>query len=254
LPGSNSRPNVSEGYEVPTELPGSTGYILGLYYACCKCTWCNPSSERLANIGVGDLVRDEIKKQTHVAAKLQAFSDSGTLAPDAIINQLVERRLKQPDAEEGYILDGFPRNLSQARWLDSTGICVDRVINLTLPEWVILTKLSARRHCPACRRGFNLADVMQADGFAMPKILPDFENCDMGERCPRSLDKLERRQDDAEDIVRRSRLAVHRSETAPLLDFYKSKGLLRSFPVRRGIKDKDSLVDMMLGAQGSLQK
>ncbi|CAM9732324.1 unnamed protein product [Scytosiphon promiscuus] len=198
----------------------------------------------LATIGVGDLVRDEVKRGTATGDELKAFSDKGQLAPDGVINELVMRRLEQPDASNGFILDGFPRNLRQAAWLESAKIRIDKVVNITLPEWITVKKISARRSCPECRKSFNVADVNK-DGYVMPRILPDFEGCDRGARCPGSLEKLDRREDDTEEIIR-ERLSVYRSETAPLIDFYGTKGLLRDFPVRRGIKDKDALVDLML--------
>eukprot|EP00903_Cladosiphon_okamuranus_P017575 g16188.t1 len=198
----------------------------------------------LAIVGVGDLVRDEVKRGTAVGKKLEAFSDSGQLAPDDTISDLVKRRLEKPDASQGFILDGFPRNLAQAAWLESAGIQVDKVINITLPEWIMVKKLSARRSCPECRKGFNVADVNK-DGYVMPPILPDFDSCDRGARCPGALDKLERRADDTEDVIR-ERLSVYRSETTPLIGFYETKGLLRNFEVKRGILDKDALADAMM--------
>ncbi|CAM9164395.1 unnamed protein product [Pylaiella littoralis] len=201
----------------------------------------------LATVGAGELVRDQVKRGTAVGKELKAFSDNGLLAPDEAINDLVKRRLEQPDTSQGFILDGFPRNLTQAAWLESVQIKLDKVINITLPEWITIKKISARRSCPECRRSFNVADVNQADGYKMPKILPDFDGCDRGARCPGSLDKLETREDDNEDVIR-ERLAVYRSETAPLIDFYETKGLLRNFPVRRGIRDKDKLADLMISA------
>ncbi|CAM9467095.1 unnamed protein product [Ectocarpus sp. 12 AP-2014] len=200
----------------------------------------------LATVGAGDLVREEVKRGTAVGKEIKAFSDKGQLAPDEVVNNLVQRRVEQADASQGFILDGFPRNLAQAAWLESAGIKIDRVINITLPEWITVKKISARRSCPECRRSFNIADVNK-DGYVMPMILPDFEGCERGSRCPGSLENLERREDDTEDIIR-DRLSVYRSATAPLIDFYKTKGLLREFAVMRGIKDKDALVDVMHGA------
>eukprot|EP00752_Nemacystus_decipiens_P003101 g2872.t1 len=198
----------------------------------------------LAAVGVGDLVRDEVKRGTAVGKELKAFSDNGQLAPDDTINDLVNRRLEQPDVSRGFILDGFPRNLAQAAWLESAGSKVDKVINITLPEWIMVKKLAARRSCPECRKSFNVADVNE-DGYVMPKILPDFDSCDRGARCPGALDKLERRSDDTEDVIR-ERLSVYQSETAPLIEFYETKGLLWNFAVRRGIRDKDALADLMV--------
>eukprot|EP00904_Undaria_pinnatifida_P013304 jgi/Undpi1/9103/HiC_scaffold_26.g11561.m1 len=198
----------------------------------------------LSTVGVGDLVRDEVKQGTAVGKQLKAFSDSGQLAPDEAINRLVKRRLEQPDTSCGFILDGFPRNLAQAKWLEESGVGVDKVVNITLPEWVTVVKSAARRSCSVCRKGFNVADVNK-DGYDMPKILPDFDSCGGGSRCPGSVEKLDTRKDDTADIIRQ-RLAVYRKETAPLIEFYKAKGLLENFPVRRGIRDKDALVDVMV--------
>ncbi|CAM9786305.1 unnamed protein product [Discosporangium mesarthrocarpum] len=127
------------------------------------------------------------------------FSDSGQLAPDSVINTMVRQRLERPDAKQGFILDGYPRNVAQAGWLEAEGVGLDRVMNIELPEWAAVRKIMGRRHCRGCGQSFNVADI-QEGGLDMPAILPDFDACERGGQCPRELGG---RVDDTEEIVRR---------------------------------------------------
>jgi adenylate kinase len=158
--------------------------------------------------------------------------------PDSIILDMVEKRLQQDDAKVGFILDGFPRNVPQAEEF-AKRVEMDLVVNIDLPQWILVDKISGRRVCNSCGTGYNVAFINQGE-YNMPPLLPKVAGvCD---KCGGSA--LEQRPDDAEDIVRK-RLEVYNAETAPLIEFYEAKGSLRTFEVKRGLADLDKLVELI---------
>ncbi|KAF0709626.1 Aste57867_5851 [Aphanomyces stellatus] len=184
----------------------------------------------IPTISTGDLVRAEIKRDSALGKQIKEFSASGKLVPDEIILTMVRNRLNEPDAQRGYILDGFPRNVSQAVEFDKIAT-LDLVVNFDLPEWVLLEKLSGRRMCSGCGTGFNVADINRGE-YVMPPLLPKVNGiCD---KCGST--QLIQRADDAVDVVRH-RLKVYDDETAPLIDYYDKKGVLTNFHVTKGLAD-----------------
>ncbi|DAZ99782.1 TPA: hypothetical protein N0F65_001291 [Lagenidium giganteum] len=192
----------------------------------------------IPTISTGDLVRHEIKTGTALGAQIKAFNDRGALVPDQIILDMVEKRLARDDARGGFLLDGFPRNVPQAEAFDKV-VKLDLVINIDLPEWILMDKISGRRVCTTCGSGYNVAFINQGE-YHMPPLLPKADGvCDS---CGNAT--LVQRQDDTEDVVRQ-RLQVYTEETAPLVDYYTKKGVLRTFDVKRGLADLDRLVDLL---------
>ncbi len=143
----------------------------------------------------------------------------------------IKRRLAEPDVAKGFLLDGYPRTVRQAEVLHAYAP-VELVLNFVLPESVLLEKLLGRRLCSICGRNFNVADINQGD-IVMPPLLYKPGDCD--NRCGGSP-PLVQRKDDVEAVIR-ERLRVYESETKPVLDFYKSKGVLKEFHVKRGLDD-----------------
>jgi len=162
------------------------------------------------HISTGDMVREEIKRQTDLGKRIKEYSDKGALVPDEIIIELLAERLRKPDCSGGFILDGFPRTISQARALE--GIAeIDLVINLDVPDEIIVTRLSNRLICRRCGAIYNLLTLKpKRDGI-----------------CDKCGGTLYRREDDRPEVIR-ERLDVYRRQTAPLIEYYRGKGLLRS--------------------------
>ena len=220
----------------------------------------------IPTISTGDLIRREIQNGTTQGLVCSLFSDAGELVPDDVVNGLVEARLTEPDCMPfttavgggesgesgasgdgsgrgrvhggGYLLDGFPRNLSQARdfdaRLDGGGQApLGVVVNIVLKEEYLMQKVLGRRVCTSCGNSYSTAHCLnEAEGVDMPPLLPshgDATRCDCGE-------PLSRRSDDQEDLVR-NRLRVYHEETAPLVDYYAEQGTLRQFEVKKGLAD-----------------
>ena len=163
----------------------------------------------IPHISTGDIVREEIKKQTDLGKKIKEYSDRGVLVPDDIIIKLLEERLKKPDCKKGFILDGFPRTINQAEALEKIAK-VDLVINLKVPDDIIITRLSNRLICSKCGAIYNLLTLK-----------PKKEGV-----CDKCGGKLYRREDDRPEVIR-ERLNIYRKQTEPLIDYYTKKGLLR---------------------------
>ena len=164
----------------------------------------------IPHISTGDIVREEIKKQTDLGKKIKEYSDRGVLVPDDIIIKLLEERLKKPDCKKGFILDGFPRTINQAEALEKIAK-VDLVINLKVPDDIIITRLSNRLICSKCGAIYNLLTLK-----------PKKEGI-----CDKCGGKLYRREDDKPEVIR-ERLNIYRKQTEPLIDYYAKKGLLRN--------------------------
>ncbi|GLD91816.1 hypothetical protein PINS_up000349 [Pythium insidiosum] len=193
---------------------------------------------QIPTISTGDLVRHEIKHNTELGRKIKEYNDRGALVPDEIILDMVAQRLKEDDAKAGFILDGFPRTLTQAEEFAKV-VEFDLVVNIDLPQWILVEKISGRRVCKSCGTGYNVAYINHGE-YNMPPLLPKVEGvCD---GCGGVT--LVQRPDDNEDVVRK-RLEVYNDETAPLIDFYADKGSLRTFEVKRGLADLDKLVHLI---------
>ncbi|KAI9908196.1 hypothetical protein PsorP6_004553 [Peronosclerospora sorghi] len=190
---------------------------------------------RIPTISTGDLVRHEIKCGTSLGVQIKEYNNSGALVPDQIILDMMEKRLALDDAQRGFILDGFPRNVPQAEAFQLV-TKLDLVVNIELPQWILTDKISGRRVCTKCGTGYNVAFINDGE-YCMPPILPNVDGiCDL---CGTA--SLVQRLDDLPETVKQ-RLDVYNRETAPLIDFYKKEGSLKTFKVKRGLADLDKLV------------
>ncbi len=169
----------------------------------------------ILHLSTGDILREEIAQQSAVGIKAKSFMDRGHLVPDNILLEMMEKRLKQPDSENGYILDGFPRTIPQAEGLDNilekTNQVLDAVVSIELDSDTIVKRLSSRRSCKQCGSITNLL-------FNPPKTESSCDVCG-GELVQRSDDK---------DKVIFNRLVVYNEQTAPLLVYYTNKGLIKT--------------------------
>ncbi len=162
-------------------------------------------------VATGDLLRAAIAQNTPLGQQAQAYIQRGELVPDALVNQLVAERIATLDS---FILDGYPRNLAQAAMLETIlPQPLDAVIYFEISEDALIERLSGRRICPKCHAVYHLT--------ANPS--PRGDQCDACEAM------LITREDDQPDTVRK-RFQVFREQTAPLIDYYRERGLLRTVP------------------------
>lgn len=154
------------------------------------------------------MVREEIKNETELGKAIKEYSDKGELVPDEAIINLLENRLKKPDCKKSFILDGFPRTTKQAEALDEI-TKIDIVINLNVPDEVIIRRLSNRLVCKDCGTIYNKLTLK-------PKRDMMCDECD---------GKLYQRRDDRPKVIQ-ERLNIYRKKTEPLIQYYKKKGVL----------------------------
>lgn len=172
-------------------------------------------SEQLGfpHISTGDILRDNIKRQTQLGKQTQELIETGRYVPDDIINKMIENRIAHEDCARGYILDGFPRTLHQAEWLNDflEGKAQVKVICYNASDDTIVERLSGRLTCKGCGKTYHkLFSPPQEDN-----------------RCDSCSGDLIQRKDDQESVIRQ-RLAVYQKETSPLVDFYQKRGLLET--------------------------
>lgn len=172
-------------------------------------------SEQLGfpHISTGDILRDNIKRQTQLGKQTQELIETGRYVPDDIINKMIENRVAQEDCSGGYILDGFPRTLHQAEWLNDflEGKAQVKVICYNASDDTIVERLSGRLTCKGCGKTYHKL------------FSPPLED----NRCDSCSGDLIQRKDDQESVIRQ-RLAVYQKETSPLVDFYQKRGLLET--------------------------
>ena len=168
----------------------------------------------IPHISTGDLFRANISRQTELGKLAKSYMDAGNLVPDEVTIAMAKDRMEQPDAEAGFLLDGFPRNVSQAESLDelleSEGITLDAVLDLEAPEAEVVKRIAGRR---ICRK--DSSHVFHVT-YSKPKQEGVCDVCG-GE--------LYQRDDDAEETVR-TRLEVYHTQTEPIIDYYEAQGLV----------------------------
>lgn len=181
-------------------------------------------------ISTGNIIREAIRKDTSVGRKAKVYIDEGHLVPDDIVIHIIKQRLALPDCKNGCILDGVPRTVPQAQALEDMGVIIDKVIELTVPDEEILTRLSGRRVCESCAETFHVVNKPSKKG----------ENCDI---CG---GKLVLRKDDSRQTVTERLLTYHR-QTEPLKEFYAARGNLCVIEGQGEIEDTTALVFKALG-------
>ena len=169
---------------------------------------------RIPHISTGDLLRDEIERATPLGKRAQSFIDSGKLVPDDVVIDMMGERLQHSDARNGFILDGFPRTVEQAKALDlmlrERRTPLNLVLQFNTSEKVIVDRLSGRRVCTNCGANYHVRNIPpKREGI-----------CDV---CAKPL--VQRKDDDPNTI--RKRLKVYEEQTAPLVEFYKQLKVLQ---------------------------
>jgi adenylate kinase len=192
--------------------------------------------ERLAacQISTGDILRKAVADQTPLGKEASAYIDRGALVPDVVIVNLVAERLKSKDCEAGFILDGFPRTIPQAKSLDEIltkrGLDLNRVLSVKVPKDVIIRRLAGRRTCRSCGAlSHAVFDPPKKEGV-----------------CDRCGGELFQRDDDREETVAH-RLSVYETQTAPLVDYYRRMGILQEID---GVGKIEDIRDRVIKALG----
>ncbi|MHA2243568.1 MAG: adenylate kinase [Candidatus Hodarchaeales archaeon] len=164
----------------------------------------------IPQISTGDLLRSAIKSGTELGLKAKEFMNIGKLVPDNLVLQLLKVRLSQQDSKNEFILDGYPRNLSQAQELKKIAN-IDLVINLYVDYELLIERITGRRTCKQCEAIYHIKyNPSKEDGI-----------------CDKCSGKLYQRDDDAEETVK-NRLITYENETIPLIEFYREQGILET--------------------------
>ena len=186
------------------------------------------------HIASGDLLREAVRDQTPIGVKAKSYMDQGSLVPDELVLKLIDARLNEPDATKGFILDGFPRSVPQAKalakMLNKRGESVSKVIAFEVPDDEIVKRISGRRTCPGCNEMYHV--------HFDPPLKPG--------TCNKCGGELYQREDDREDTVRK-RLQVYNNQTKPLLEYYGRKGMLSQI---NGVGPTEEVMKRMLAAIG----
>ena len=170
----------------------------------------------IPHISTGDIFRANLKAGTDIGNQARVYMDRGELVPDDVTNEMVRLRLEESDASKGFLLDGWPRNIAQAQYFDgilsAKNISMDAVLEMQISDAQIITRLSSRRTCRDCGKPSQ------------------------GEKCGACGGELYQREDDKEDVIA-NRLKVYADQTAPIITFYRDKGLLLTTPATGSVAD-----------------
>ena len=179
---------------------------------------------KIPQVSTGDILRAAVRDKTELGIKAKSYMDKGELVPDSLVVEIVAERLRKNDCHNGFILDGFPRNMLQAKAVEKIlaglGKKIHYIINIEVPRKEIIKRLSGRRVCRNCGEGYHLIFNPSVDD----------------KRCDKCKGELYQREDDKEDTIE-ARLKVYEEQTAPLIDFYRKKGALISIDGVGGFKD-----------------
>jgi adenylate kinase len=178
----------------------------------------------IPKISTGDIFRSNVSGGTDLGKLAKKFMDAGDLVPDEVTNAMVRDRLAQPDAKDGFLLDGFPRNVAQAdelnRILDELGAPLSAVLDLDVDPDEVVKRLSGRRTCKKCGHVWHL----------------EFDPPSVADVCDRCGGQLFQRDDDQPETVRH-RLEVYHEQTEPLVDFYRDAGQLTAIDALGAVED-----------------
>lgn len=189
--------------------------------------------QSIPQISTGDILRAAVKNKTAMGVEAKRYMEAGGLVPDEVVIGIIRDRIQEPDAQGGYLLDGFPRTVAQAEALDELleelGSGLDRVVDLSVPDADLIARLTGRRTCPSCGWGAHIL-------FAPPKAEGKCDKCGA---------VLIQRADDSEATAK-NRLSTYHAQTAPLLDYYKSR------PIFRAVKGVGSMEEVNKRLQEAL--
>ena len=183
----------------------------------------------IPQVSTGDILRSAVKQATPMGLRAKAYMDDGALVPDDVVVGIVSERIVQPDCSRGFILDGFPRTVTQAdalaAMLHKHGKQIDHVISITVVKDELLKRITGRRACRNCGKGYHL----------------EFEPSRVPGVCDECSGELFQREDDCEGTMRK-RLDVYDHQTSPLINYYSNAKLLRNIPGDGAIETIQSLI------------
>ncbi len=172
-------------------------------------------TRRLVQLSTGDMLRAAVKAGSEVGRRAKTFMDAGQLVPDEVVIGIIADRIEAPDCKNGFILDGFPRTTAQAEALDrmlaEKGLKLNVVIEMKVDDAALVERIAGRYACAKCGAGYH-------DTFQKPKVAGVCDNCG-------GTDFTRRADDNRETVV--TRLAAYHAQTAPLLPYYRARGVLR---------------------------
>jgi len=186
----------------------------------------NVSKElNIPSISTGVILRESVADKTAMGLKAKEYMDKGALVPDDIVISIIKERLEKPDCKNGFILDGFPRTVPQAEYLEKSGVVIDLVIDIDVPDEKIYERMSGRRVCPDCGASYHIL-------YNPP------ENGDICDKCGKG--RLIVRNDDKPEVVLQ-RLHTYHEQTEPLKDFYAENGILKTVIGQEEVSDTTKL-------------
>jgi adenylate kinase len=184
----------------------------------------------IPQISTGDILRAALREGTSLGLEAKGFMDAGELVPDRVVIGIIAERLKEDDATDGFILDGFPRTIPQAEALqeilDELGRNIDHVVSIEVDDEELVGRLTGRRMCKGCGESFHVV-------FNPPAL---------ESTCDRCSGELYQRDDDKEDTIRQ-RLAVYSQQTEPLIAYYTGQGKVRQIEGTGSIQDIFSRIE-----------
>ncbi len=188
---------------------------------------------QIPHISTGDIFRANIKNGTELGREAKKYMDQGLLVPNELTVKILLDRVAQPDCKDGYVLDGFPRTIPQAKVLDEAlvelGDAIDYAINVDVPDENIIKRMSGRRACLSCGATYHIEHIP-----------PKTEGV-----CDKCGQPLVLRDDDKPETVQ-NRLHVYHEQTQPLIDFYSEKGVLKTVDGTVDMKDVfDAIVEIL---------
>lgn len=189
----------------------------------------------LIQLSTGDMLRAEVQSGSPLGKEAKAVMEAGELVSDALVIGIISSRIDQPDCKNGFILDGFPRTVAQAEALDAMlsekGMKLDAVVEMAVDDAALTERITGRYTCANCGQGYH-------DSFQKPATDGVCDKCGATE--------FKRRADDNEETVK-SRLAAYHAQTAPILPYYKGKGMLKSVDGMAAIDAVTAQIESALG-------
>ena len=191
---------------------------------------------KVPHISAGDMLRENVAQKTELGAKAKNYMDKGLLVPDELVIEMIKERLKRKDCKKGFILDGFPRTIPQAEFLDraleESHLKINYVLNLVADEMIIIERLSGRRICSKCDSIYHIKNLM-----------PKKEDV-----CDKCGAKLFRRVDDKPTTIR-NRIRVYQEQTKPLIEFYRERKILIEIDTEKPIDEIFKDIALRISAQ-----
>ncbi|MBE0068843.1 MULTISPECIES: adenylate kinase [Thermoanaerobacterium] len=189
---------------------------------------------KIPHISTGDIFRYNIKNNTELGKLAKQYIDKGMLVPDDVTNKIVEDRLSKDDCKDGFLLDGYPRNVVQAeslgKYLGNKNLKIDHVLNIIVDRDELVKRLSGRRVCPSCGATYHIVTKP-------PKVEGICDNC--GEKL------IQRMDDNIESVLKR--LEVYEDETKPLVEYYGKLNLIRNIDGNKPVNEVYKEIQALIG-------